>query len=415
MRADPGDAGGRQPLGRVVGQLLDRVWSVTEAEQALGVLLPMGRAMAALGMPPSQALVYEVTPGGGAPEVRYRDLSPQGGWRRVAAEEDIAPVVELWGDGGEARVIQAAEAAPAATAAALRLGGEVRSLLEIPFSHGVLGLYGREPGSFDPAVCAGAEQFALVLSVLYHRLDDLESLQATERKLRQAQRLQLVGQLTAEVATELRGPLTRVIGECELLQGNLLPEDALESAQAIQRAARQAQQIGRRLLQFVRESQPDKGWVSPNNLVVEAVELVRPTFAQEGIELTADLGRNLPWIEAHGEQVQQVVLNLLQNAREALRGFRAQGMVRVRTGSRGNSVLLEVEDNGPGIPGEIAGRIFEPFFTTKTESPGAGLGLSLCAGIVQDHGGELWVEPRVAGTCMALRLPVRQGDPAASG
>ena len=214
--------------------------------------------------------------------------------------------------------------------------------------------------------------------------------------------------MTAEVAHEINNPLTVVIGECDLLLDGTLEPDLQESICAISKAGLQAQAVGNRLLDFVRGHKSEKEWINFNRLVLETLELMRRMLKKENVVLEQELARNLPWIEAHAGQVQQVVLNLIQNSRDALNGYRVQGVIKVRTYGRDNRVVLEVEDNGPGIPEDIQERIFEPFFSTKTNGQGTGLGLSICAGITKEHGGELRLEKRLMGTCMVLEFPVRQ-------
>jgi signal transduction histidine kinase len=214
--------------------------------------------------------------------------------------------------------------------------------------------------------------------------------------------------LAVEVAHEINNPLTVVIGECDLLLEEGLEPMLRESVTAINKAALQVQTVSNRLLEFVRGHQVEKEWLNLNRLVDDALGLLRRMLRKEGVDLQEELSRNLPWTQAHAGQIQQVVLNLVQNSRDALRGYRLQGIIKVRTSQRQDRLVLEVEDNGPGIPDKIRERIFEPFFTTKEGGKGTGLGLSVCAGIAREHGGELRLDPRVLGTCMVLELPIRQ-------
>ncbi len=396
----------RQLVG-VTRRLLERVWAVTGHEQVPELLLEMRDSLDPSIAAPCRAVLYLVTPKGEHLEVRHRELAVHASWCRSAAGAGAKRIVALWQARAGGRLLDAPAASPPVPVPCCA-GLEVRAALEVPFSHGVLGLYSDRAGAFGQAAVCWGEEMGLVLSVLYHRLADLAALQTKERQLRQVQRLQLVGQLTAEVAHDLNNPLSVITGECAILLGEAQDRDTAEGVQAIQRAADQARALSHRLLDFVRGNRLEKDWTNFNRLVQETVELVRRVFAKEGIELTTELERNLPWIEAHEGQVQQVILNLLQNAREALRGYRPHGAVMLRTYARDGSVVLEVEDNGPGIPEDIAQHIFEPFFTTKSSSEGTGLGLSVCAGIAREHGGEIRLEPRALGTCMALQLPVRQ-------
>ena len=133
--------------------------------------------------------------------------------------------------------------------------------------------------------------------------------------------------------------------------------------------------------------------------------MVRRTLQNEQIEIAEDMEPNLPWVEAHAGQIQQIVLNLIQNSRDAIRQIDGVGGVVLRTSIRQGWVTLQVEDNGPGIPEEIWSDIFEPFFTTKEGDQGSGL--SVCAGIARDHDGRLLVEKSDRGACMTLELPLK--------
>ena len=396
--------------GSLVKRLYQAVWQLESAEQSPGVLFEVREGIERLGIDFQGCSIFLIEQRETVLSVRYHDLSVYGRWREMREEDGKEELVRIWEEGETVsgwKMEQEAE---------LQDGEhptrpcrcDMRGVLEVPFSHGVLGVYSDKPGAFDDEDAENLEQVALILSALYHRLGDLERLNTKERQLRQVQRLQLVGQLTAEVAHEINNPLTVVIGECDLLLDGTLEPDLQESICAISKAGLQAQAVGNRLLDFVRGHKSEKEWINFNRLVLETLELMRRMLKKENVVLEQELARNLPWIEAHAGQVQQVVLNLIQNSRDALNGYRVQGVIKVRTYGRDNRVVLEVEDNGPGIPEDIQERIFEPFFSTKTNGQGTGLGLSICAGITKEHGGELRLEKRLMGTCMVLEFPVRQ-------
>jgi C4-dicarboxylate-specific signal transduction histidine kinase len=122
------------------------------------------------------------------------------------------------------------------------------------------------------------------------------------------------------------------------------------------------------------------------------------------IGLRQDCGDDLPMIVANRGQIQQIVLNLVLNAEHSIRGMGRPGMIGVRTGQTDDSVFVDVSDDGPGVPGAVAGRIFEPFFTTKPVGQGTGLGLSVSLGIAEAHGGSLALVPTELGACFRLTL-----------
>ncbi len=156
--------------------------------------------------------------------------------------------------------------------------------------------------------------------------------------------------------------------------------------------------------EHVRETQ--KEWVNFTHLVQETALLMRRTLLQDQIEIAEDLAPNLPYIKAHTGQLQQVVLNLIQNSREAIVQVRDAGRIALRLSTRQGWIVLEIEDNGPGIPEGIRADILAPFFTTKAASQHSGLGLSVCAGIAREHHGGLFVADCAQGACVVLELPI---------
>jgi len=249
-----------------------------------------------------------------------------------------------------------------------------------------------------------------VLSGLYYRQEDLSQLQAKEAQLRRAQKLQAMGQLTAEFAGEINPHLEVIVGETSLLlEENLAPAIA-DGVRAAYEAGLQARSTSERLLACVRQQKAQKEWINFTRLVQETALLMRRTLLQDQIEIAEDLAPNLPHIKAHAGQLQQVVLNLIQNSRDAIRQTHGAGQVALRLSTRQGWIVLEIEDNGPGIPEEIRADIFAPFFTTKSSSQNSGLGLSVCAGIVREHCGRLFVADCDQGACIALELPINPRD-----
>lgn len=399
--------GNGQSFRGVLRGLQEEIWRLNSVEQSPGVLAELKKSLVECMGSFHSCMVYVVEGEDEIPLVRYHDLTALGEWSAIGDRGERDVVQRTWQEG---TTIFKWEECQEREKLAERCGHRVQSMLEVVHSHGILGLYSEEQVAFDKGDIERLEQVALILSMLFHRLEDLENLQAKERQLRQVQRLQLVGQLTAEVAHEINNPLSVVIGECELLLDGQLERDILESIHSISKAGRQAESVSKRLLDFVRGNKAEKESINFNRLVQETLGLLRRMLQKGNIQLEIDLEGNLPWMEAHSGQVQQVVLNLVQNSRDALEGYRTQGLIRVKTHLNQGNIVLSVEDNGPGIPETIQERIFEPFFTTKENGKGTGLGLSVCAGIAKEHGGELRMEPRLLGTCMIFELPVKQRE-----
>ena len=391
-------------------RLRQTVWNMGSIKQTGQVLEEFESALKEAGLDLGYCGVYSVDRSGTHPVVRYHAMKEKDEWCGVTDGQEKEWVLKCWGE-KETLCWSGVEMEGEATAVlAGRCGRPGYSGIVVPFSHGLFCAHRERREPFAPEEVDFVQQVVMILSTLFHRLEDLERLRATEQQLRLAQRLQLVGQLISEVAHDINNPLIGVISGCDILlaDGESMDPYIREEIDAIRRAGLQARTVSERLLEFVRGQKVDKEVINLNRVVQESLELMRRLLEKEQIELEEDLGRNLPWIEAHPGQIQQVVLNLVQNSRDALRGFRVQGRIQVRTRERQGWVMLEVEDNGPGIPKEIQGRIFEPFFTTKESGKGTGLGLSVCLGIAREHGGRLRRVPRLMGTCMVLELPVKR-------
>ncbi|MCC7263200.1 MAG: PAS domain S-box protein, partial [Candidatus Latescibacteria bacterium] len=291
------------------------------------------------------------------------------------------------------------------------LAERYNSVLDVPFSGGTLAINSTREKAFRPQDIQLLEHVTRVLNEAHRRLEDLRNLALQEKHLRQAQKLEAIGELATGVAHEINNPLTSVIGYSELMLAGELAPQVREHLETIYREGRRAAQIVERLLSFTRRQQSNKHWQPLNLLVHEALGLVRQSFEVGGVQLREELAEGLSLVEVHAGQLQQVVLGLVQNSREAILQAKTGGSVTVRTGPADSGVRLEVEDDGPGIPEEIRERIFEPFFTTKRVGQGPGLGLSLCFAIVREHSGRLWIEPRQPGARAVLELPTDPSGP----
>ncbi|MGA8220931.1 MAG: ATP-binding protein [Candidatus Acidiferrales bacterium] len=229
-----------------------------------------------------------------------------------------------------------------------------------------------------------------------------------QSKLLQTEKMAALGQLVSGIAHELNNPLTAIMGYAQLLLGHgLLPAQLSEASKVFQEAER-ARRIVKNLLYFARENKPERIRVDLNEIVERTLALRSYELKVQNIAVECELAPNLPETIGDPHQLQQVVLNLLVNAEQALLLERGRGQVWIRTHALpGGKISLEVSDDGPGIPPEIASRIFDPFFTTKASGVGTGLGLSIVYGIVQQHSGEVSFESRPgAGVKFVMELPV---------
>jgi len=222
---------------------------------------------------------------------------------------------------------------------------------------------------------------------------DITEQRRAQTQLQQAEKLAAMGQLVSGVAHEINNPAAIISGFAQTL---LLDQLAPEQRETVQMMYDEATRIGRitsNLLAFARAGSKERTLVDLN-------EIVRRTYALRSYHLTTlnitvnlELDEETPKAWANSSEMQQMLLNLLINAEQALTSTSDRRNITIRTAMAGEDhARLEVSDTGPGIPMEIQERIFDPFFTTKAEGSGTGLGLSICYGIVHDHGGRISVE-----------------------
>ena len=229
-------------------------------------------------------------------------------------------------------------------------------------------------------------------------------------ELRQREKLAAVGQLVSGVAHELNNPLAGISAFAQLLDGaGPLNDEQRDAVETIQLEAKRAAKIVSSLLLFSRQRQPERTGVNLNRVLNDTLALRRFVISTEQIEVITELELDLPQTWADPFQLQQVLLNLLINAEQALRGKKGKRRMTLRTQRKGDRIVASVSDNGPGISEEMLSRIFEPFFTTKPVGEGSGLGLAISHGIVRQHGGVLHVHSEDgAGATFEIDLPILQ-------
>lgn len=232
-----------------------------------------------------------------------------------------------------------------------------------------------------------------------------QRLAETQRQLAQADKLASVGRLAAGVAHEINNPLTGVLSYASLLRKRLDGDsESCDDLDVIVRETVRCRGIIRGLLDFARPTPPARKPMDLNEVVRRAVSVVMTQLSLNQVDLSLDLAAELPLVQADANQIQQVAVNLLLNAGDAIGNGGGTIRATTRLGA-GASVELLVQDNGRGIPAEDLPRIFEPFYTTKG-SHGTGLGLAVSWGIVEAHGGALEVQSEPGqGTCFTLRIP----------
>jgi two-component system NtrC family sensor kinase len=250
-----------------------------------------------------------------------------------------------------------------------------------------------------------------------------EQLNAAQRKLLQADRLASLGQLAASVAHEINNPISGVLNLSMLIErimnsGGIPPGREAEVRKYLGQISAETARVGRivsDLLAFSRRSKPQRVSADLNRLIRTTVGLVGHKLKLSDAEPVLDLADDLPPVECDGSQIQQVILNLVLNAAEAMQS-KGGGTLTVRTRllPDGSAVELRVQDTGEGIAPENLSKIFDPFFTTKPEGKGVGLGLAVLYGIVKAHDGEVEVTSRRdQGTTFTITLPLKPGTSAA--
>jgi len=236
---------------------------------------------------------------------------------------------------------------------------------------------------------------------------DITEQRRTQTQLQQAEKLAAMGQLVSGVAHEINNPAAIISGFAQTLLLDQMTPDQRETVQMMYDEATRIGRITANLLAFARAGTKER-------TLVELNEIVRRTFALRSYHLTTlNITMNLelddanPKAWANGSEVQQLLLNLLINAEQALATITGRRAITIRTMTADDDgVRLEVADSGPGIPPDIQEKIFDPFFTTKPEGMGTGLGLSICYGIVHDHGGRISVHSMPGhGATFTIALP----------
>ncbi|HUQ49671.1 MAG TPA: PAS domain S-box protein [Terriglobales bacterium] len=240
-------------------------------------------------------------------------------------------------------------------------------------------------------------------------MTDITDLAVIQAKLMHTEKLAAVGQLVSGVAHEVNNPLTAIMGFADLMLENpKLPVPVHQDLRVIMHEAQRTKEIVQNLLSFARQSPPQKRSVSINEVVRRTIALRSYDFASHGVKVITRFEDGLPEIIGDSHQLQQVFLNILNNAYDALQETERRGRIEIETENVGDGfVRVTFRDNGPGV--SSPDKIFDPFFTTKDVGKGTGLGLSICYGIVREHGGEIMCRPPkagVPGAIFCVRLPV---------
>jgi signal transduction histidine kinase/CheY-like chemotaxis protein len=248
---------------------------------------------------------------------------------------------------------------------------------------------------------------------LEHRVEErTRELQQLQQQFVQAAKMSAVGQLISGVAHELNNPLTVILGYTELATADLTATGGdpkqIQLMRDLHFQADRCRKIVANLLQFARQVKPDLQRCMINELMEQVIQLREYEFSTRNIILVREFDPTNPALYADTNKIQQIVLNLLNNAYDAIREKNGGGTIWVRTRALEESVCFEIQDSGTGIA--EPNRIFDPFYTTKEVGQGTGLGLSVCYGLVQDHQGKIQAENWKNGARFTVTLPIGKSE-----
>lgn len=234
-----------------------------------------------------------------------------------------------------------------------------------------------------------------------------DDLRRTQEQLLQSEKMSAVGQLISGVAHELNNPLTAILGYAQLLEGAGLDDRSADYVKKLFKQAQRTHRVVQNLLSFARQRKPQKQEIDLRKVLDETLTLREYDLKVSNITLERKIPDDLPPVVADPHQLEQVFLNIINNALDAMLENGSTGVLKVTAARKDNFVSVAFDDSGPGIKDTT--RIFDPFYTTKSIGKGTGLGLSICYGIVKEHGGEILARNRhEGGATIEVRLPASE-------
>ena len=241
----------------------------------------------------------------------------------------------------------------------------------------------------------------------------LARLQVTQQQLVQSGKLAAMGELVAGVAHEINNPLASILGYAQLLLRSEVDAKDRERLERVLAETKRVARIVQNLLSFARQQKPKWEPFCANEALMRVMELRGYDLKIKNIELVMDIDPGLQLVLGDPQQLEQVFLNIVNNALRAMATAHQHGRLEVKTRGLENRVRITFADDGPGIPAGIVDRVFDPFFTTTEPGEGTGLGLSICYGIVQEHGGRIAMKSAPQGGCVVeVELPLAETEPA---
>ena len=245
---------------------------------------------------------------------------------------------------------------------------------------------------------------------MFRDLTDRKQAEEREKELQQelsvSMRLAAAGELAAGVAHEINNPLTGILGFSERLLRKSTDEEIRRDLERIHNEAQRIIKVMNNLRTFTHHREPEKQYSDINDILQMTLELRAYELKTGNIEVVTDFAPSLPEIEVDSNQIQEVFLNIILNAEQAMTEAHGGDKLTIKTGKIKDYVRISFTDDGPGISAEHLDRLFDPFFTTRGEQGGTGLGLSVCHGIVTEHGGRLYAKSKPGkGATFLVELP----------
>lgn len=240
-------------------------------------------------------------------------------------------------------------------------------------------------------------------------MDTYTNLKETQTQMLQMAKLSSLGEMIAGIAHELNNPLSGIIGYSELLLSREEIGNYHRQIKKIHGQAERCKNIIQNLLSFSREQSPEKTVCSIKVILEEVIGFVKYQLESDGIEIHKSFAQDLPDMLLDKNQLQQVFLNIINNSHQALKGLKREKIITINSFVKSRSVIVEITDTGTGIGEDILDKIFDPFFTTREVGEGRGLGLSICFGIIKEHGGNIKVDSVLdRGATFTVELPFEE-------
>ena len=253
------------------------------------------------------------------------------------------------------------------------------------------------------------ERFVYCITDITEKVLSEEKEKLMQRELSQRSRLASIGEVVAGVTHEINNPLTSIIAFAQLMKKSDIPENFKEAVDVINESTTRVAEIVDKLHTFSRRQRPDKEMADINQIISGVLQMRSYEIRKNDIEVVSDLGENIPKTMINVGQIQQVMLNIIVNAEQAVAQTKKHGIIMVNSRTCGDWIKISVSDNGFGIKEEYMEKLFTPFFTTKDMhgGPGLGLGLSISYGIIKEHGGKIYARSTAgSGATFTVEIPV---------